>query len=572
MAATPDDRENDLRQPSSETEALRQPGVPESVEDPLGKVGTVLAGKYHIRAHVKGGGFAEVYQGFNANLPDQRVIIKFLRDHTLGDRFTKEAHLLCRLDHPNICRVIDYLPAEFALIVPFIDGKDCERILRSSGPLPPEMFIKLALTITDALAFAHARKIAHRDIKPGNIMIDRHGIPYLIDFGIAKEIDVDSTSTRTGYVALTPQFAAPERQSGDTGYNPFLSDIYELGVTLCVLTTGELPYRNASYPSLRDWDRTFQKPLSPSLREVLQKASHPTPSERIQTAAELTNLLRQVKMVEAPAKRSKTAWGIAAAVGVVILAFAIWKIANWPEPSPAPTQLTQDESATSNAIPPRTDNATVPGDVQSARDTSIDNAVPPATPQSDQATSAVPSHIRVDVLPREGSIAFIDGDRATLATEHSISAGAHRLRIMNPDYPILERTVRVSGRDTALVYDLAHEFAGRDSVDLRIMLNPPSTDYDLDVVMNGSKRTFASFPTRDLKRQAGRWRIELRLAAHGATAVGQARVDSAVTFPYGGGPRVAIRGGSGELDFGGEAWQGKRTISLQVNWSAIPKR
>ena len=139
------------------------------------------------------------------------------------------------------------------------------------------------------------------------------------------------------------------------------------------------------------------------------------------------------------------------------------------------------------------------------------------------------------------------------------------MRIVNAAFPILERSIRVAGRDTALVYDLAQEFEGRDSVDLRIALNPPCTECELTVVLNGSPRTFSSFPVRDIKRLAGRWEIEARLAQGGGA--GAPRVDSTVTFPYGGGPHVAIKGARGEIDFGGEAWTGKRVVPLQVNWS-----
>ncbi len=569
------DREQRVSPPSTETEWSGLPGVPDTGQDPLGKTGTVIGGKFRILGHVKGGGFAEVYQGFNVNLKDQRVIIKFLRDQTLADRFAKEAQLLCRLDHPNICRVIDYLPDEHAIIVPFIDGKDCERIIRSSGPLAPDVFIKVALTITDALAYAHARKIAHRDLKPGNIIIDRHGMPYLIDFGIAKEIDADSTSTRTGYVALTPQFAAPERQSGEIGYNPFLSDIYEMGVTLCVLATGELPYRNAAYPSLRDWDRSFQRPLSQSLRIVLQHAAHPTPAERVQTAAELARLLRQVGIAEVPAKGAKAVRILSLAFGLTVLGLLAWKFGPWSDRSTSQPQSTLGAPGSSDNLTPPTSGSDIPDGetaVPAKVETPADVIIPPDTPTPIPSLAPVQPHVRVDVSPREGSICFIDGLRQSLDRERAMSEGVHRLRIVNPRFPILERSFRVAARDTALVYDLAQEFSGREIVDLRIALNPPSSEYDLEVVVNGSPRTFSSFPVRDIKCHAGRWEIEMRLAARGQSQPAQARVDSTVTFPYGGGPHISIRGGRGELDFSGEAWTGKRVVPLLVNWSVVQKQ
>ena len=83
MADPSDDRDQFTRWPLADADGQRMSGMPESGDDPLGKIGTVLGGRFRIRGHVKGGGFAEVYHGFNVNLPDQRVIIKFLRDATL---------------------------------------------------------------------------------------------------------------------------------------------------------------------------------------------------------------------------------------------------------------------------------------------------------------------------------------------------------------------------------------------------------------------------------------------------------------------------------------------------------
>ena len=188
-------------------------------QDPLNKVGAVLAGKFCITHYVGSGGFGHVYRGYNKTLREQKVVIKFLRRIQMSSNFAREARILSLLDHPNICRVLDYLPDEQALIVPFINGEDCHRILRKSGALSSSRFRRVATTVLDALTSAHKRGIAHRDIKPGNIMIDTDNHVYVIDFGIAKEID--QATTRTGAQAMTPLFAAPERQRPGIKYDPF---------------------------------------------------------------------------------------------------------------------------------------------------------------------------------------------------------------------------------------------------------------------------------------------------------------------------------------------------------------
>ena len=142
--------------------------------DPLGVIGWVIGGKYKIRSYIGGGGFGEVYSGYNVNLVEQKLVVKFFKKVQARDKFDKEAKVLCLLDHPNICRVIDYLPEEGALVVAFIDGRDGKEILKESGALSSDMLLRGARTMTSALAYAHSKKIAHRDIKPDNIIIDKN--------------------------------------------------------------------------------------------------------------------------------------------------------------------------------------------------------------------------------------------------------------------------------------------------------------------------------------------------------------------------------------------------------------
>jgi serine/threonine-protein kinase len=157
---------------------------PEPNSDPLGIIGWVIGGKYKIHSYLGGGGFGEVYEGYNENLSEQKLVIKFFKRVQAREKFDKEAKILCMLDHPNICRVIDYLPDEGAVVVAFIDGRDGSVMLKQSGALEGNLFLKVARGITSAIAYAHNKKIAHRDIKPGNILVDKNENVFLIDFGI----------------------------------------------------------------------------------------------------------------------------------------------------------------------------------------------------------------------------------------------------------------------------------------------------------------------------------------------------------------------------------------------------
>ena len=288
--------------------------------DPLGIIGWEVAGKYIMKSYIGGGGFGEVYEGYNKNLPEQKLVFKFFKRVQSRDKFAKEAKILCMLDHPNISRVIDYLPDEGAVVVSFIDGKDGSSILKSTGALDEARFLKVARAMTDAIAFAHDKRIAHRDIKPGNIMFDKSGHVYLIDFGIAKEMGGDAT--KTAYVALTPLFAAPERQAGDQDYNPFLSDIYEMGVTLFNFATNDLPYRNPANPNIREWGGMASEKLSPEVRRILMKATHPNPKERYQSSREMCNEFKSIKQVYGGQKKKSVLPYLAAII--VLLAVAAY--------------------------------------------------------------------------------------------------------------------------------------------------------------------------------------------------------------------------------------------------------
>ncbi len=340
--------------------------------DPLGVVGWTIGGKYKVRSYIGGGGFGEVYEGFNSNLPQQRLVLKFFKEVAFRERFDREAQILCRLDHPNISRVMDYFPDENALVMQYIDGRNADQILHDKGPLESELLLKVARHVADAVAYAHKQGVAHRDLKPGNILIDKNGHVYLIDFGIAKE-GTDASRTRTGYAALSVNFAAPERQGGRLDYNPYLSDVYELGITLFNLATNSFPYRNPAAPLVDEWKDSAGKKLAPGLRNVLKRATHPDPKKRYPSVDELAAALKEVDSVYLGGGYSKIGIAVAGVIVVAVAGYLLYPLVLGHKPTSA-AQSPQGPGSSQQTVPPTETTATT---VQKA---TPESAAPPSTP------------------------------------------------------------------------------------------------------------------------------------------------------------------------------------------------
>lgn len=583
MVADQNDKNNGKTQPDNQN------------RDPLGIMGWTIGGKYKVNRHIGGGGFGEVYEGYNVNLPEQRLVLKFFKRVQSRDKFAKEAKILCLLDHPNICRVIDFLPDEGALVIPFIEGKDGGQILRKSGPLPEELYLTVARDLTSALAFAHKQRVAHRDIKPGNILIDNNNHVYLIDFGIAKE--VGEAATRTAYQALTPQFAAPERQAGDLQYDPFLSDVYELGVTLFNFATDNMPYRNPANPNLREWGGISAENLSPDLLRILRKATHPDPSARYQSVDEMVEAFAGLKQAYG-GKKTGRKW-LAPVIAMVIIAVAVAAYLGREQitelfeqttsptatvaqsPPPDTTQSQKSEKPEDTVTTPVTRKATTKPPATSKPDlknkktennaTVKRETTPPAEQPKEEKPEPSPqpteTALKVNVIPGDGADLRIDGQGFSQGQFNNIKPGRHTVAVFHREYPVYRDEFTVSD-DTAIIsFDLNREFAATPLVDLKLVLMPATESYNLSFALNGRTREYDDFSNIVLKRLAGEWQIELGLDAKPGLESPRAVIDSCVTFPFGGGPRLAVSGKSGVMDFGVFTREGITTIPLIVFWS-----
>jgi predicted Ser/Thr protein kinase len=233
------------------------------------------------------GGMGMVYKARQHQL-DRFVALKILPVQESGDpafeqRFSREARALAKLNHPNIVSVHDFGKSDryYYFIMEYVDGVNL-RQMEQAQRLTPEQDIAIIPKLCDALQYAHDEGVVHRDIKPGNILIDKKGRVKIADFGLAKLLgknDGDAHLTQSNVVMGTPHYMAPEQMS-----NPLTvdhrADIYSLGVVFYEMLTGELPLGRFAPPSQK-------VQLDVRLDEVVLRTLENEPGRRYQHVSEV---------------------------------------------------------------------------------------------------------------------------------------------------------------------------------------------------------------------------------------------------------------------------------------------
>ncbi|MGV9562605.1 protein kinase domain-containing protein [Streptomyces sp. NPDC003480] len=207
----------------------------------------LIAGRYELNTTIGRGAMGEVWRAYDRML-GRPVAVKVLltqnADPTADSRFRLEAQTAGRLHHPHVVGVLDFGEHEgrLFLVMELVDGDSLARVLADDGPLPAERVAHIAAQAAAGLAVAHGQGIVHRDIKPGNLLLDADGTVKIGDFGIARFMDDPSAAlTATGQIVGTSLYIAPERALGKPAGAP--SDVYSLGCVLYQLLTGRPPFR-----------------------------------------------------------------------------------------------------------------------------------------------------------------------------------------------------------------------------------------------------------------------------------------------------------------------------------------
>ncbi|MEV5506172.1 serine/threonine-protein kinase [Streptomyces orinoci] len=214
----------------------------------------LVAERYRLAELLGRGGMGEVWRGQDEVLGRQ-VAVKLLLgdggDESAAQRFRLEAQTAARLNHPQVVAVYDFgsWDGRFYLVMELVNGPSLAQQLSARGPLSPAGVADIAAQAASGLAAAHAQGVIHRDIKPGNLMLDANGALKIGDFGIARFVDETSAGlTRAGQIVGTSTYLAPERALGRLAGPP--SDVYALGCVLYHLLVGQPPFWADSPTSL----------------------------------------------------------------------------------------------------------------------------------------------------------------------------------------------------------------------------------------------------------------------------------------------------------------------------------
>ncbi len=226
----------------------------------------VFANRYELGEEVGRGGMADVYLAHD-RLLDRQVAVKvlspaFASDRINFERFRREARAAAGLNHPNIVAVYDWGEEDDTsyIVMEYVPGQTLRDLIQAYGYLSPPEAARIAAEIADALSFAHAHGVVHRDVKPGNVLITPQGQVKVTDFGIARA-ETGDPLTKTGSVLGTATYFSPEQAQGLALDGR--SDVYALGVVLYEMVTGTAPFTGASPVSVA-YKHVREEPAAPS--------------------------------------------------------------------------------------------------------------------------------------------------------------------------------------------------------------------------------------------------------------------------------------------------------------------
>ena len=349
-------------------------------------IGKTLA-HYEILSSLGRGGMGEVYLARDTKL-GRKVALKLLPEELKTDagrraRFEREAQTVAALNHPHVVTLhaVEEADDQPFLVMEFVDGQTLDEVIGGEG-LPLTRFFDLALTLTDAVAAAHAKGITHRDLKPRNVMIDKQGRLKVLDFGLAKLLEepvehasdetiaADAGMTREGTIVGTAAYMSPEQAEGKPVDSR--SDVFSLGVLLYQMITGQQPFKGDTQMStltavLRDDPQPvieIRPDLPRQLARIIRRCLEKEPDRRYESARGIRydlQILREemdsgehekLDLGSAPAQptagapsRRVAPWIIGASVLALLSVGTVWLVGRDSQPSNSLKTMAQTAAA-----------------------------------------------------------------------------------------------------------------------------------------------------------------------------------------------------------------------------------
>lgn len=340
----------------------------------------ILQNRYGVLALLGQGGMGAVYKARDLRLNTFVAIKELLPPPGLAPemltrlraQFAQEANVLARLNHPHLVTVNDYFEegGKSYLVMRFVDGVSLADCIAREGTIPEAQVLIWATQILDALAYCHAQRVLHRDVKPQNIIIRPDGCAVLVDFGLVKLWNPADPQTRTAIRgAGTPEYAPPEQYSQRGGHTDPRSDIYSLGATLYHALVGRAPLSvtdRMAFPQQFKTPQQLNGLITANTDQVIQRAMALPQDARWSSAAAMATVLRGTvpsglavtPTSPAPRRVSLWFWGAGATVVLVVLAIGSSLLGRASAPAssattmPEPTRLVASEATSTRAATP----------------------------------------------------------------------------------------------------------------------------------------------------------------------------------------------------------------------------